>query len=56
MYFIEDFEVCVFFFYDFGYYFLDVKDREIKYALVSLFVDILFLVVVVGLILCFVCL
>ncbi|XP_078324716.1 protein furry-like isoform X6 [Crassostrea virginica] len=38
---IEDFEACVAFLHDLGHYFLDVKDREIKHALASLFVDIL---------------
>lgn len=38
---IEDFEACVSFLHELGHYFLDVKDREIKHALASLFVDIL---------------
>lgn len=52
---IEDFEACVSFLHDLGHYFLDVKDREIKHALASLFVDILLPVAAVSLILCFIC-
>ncbi|XP_053400043.1 protein furry-like isoform X2 [Mercenaria mercenaria] len=38
---IEDFEQCVQFLHELGHYFLDVKDRDIKHALASLFVEIL---------------
>ena len=38
---IEDFEQCVQFLHDLGHYFLEVKDRDIKHALASLFVEIL---------------
>lgn len=38
---IEDFEACVSFLQELGHYFLEVKDRDIKHALASLFVDIL---------------
>ena len=38
---IEDFEQCVQFLHDLGHYFLEVKDKEIKSALASIFVEIL---------------
>jgi len=38
---IEDFEACCFFLHDLGHYFLEVKDKDIKHALATLFVDIL---------------
>ena len=38
---MEDFEQCVQFLHDLGHYFLEVKDRDIKHALASLFVEIL---------------
>ncbi|XP_021378295.1 protein furry-like isoform X2 [Mizuhopecten yessoensis] len=38
---IEDFEACVMFLQDLGHYFLEVKDRDIKHAVATLFVDIL---------------
>jgi hypothetical protein len=38
---IEDFEQSVQFLHDLGHYFLEVKDRDIKHALASLFVEIL---------------
>lgn len=38
---MEDFEQCVQFLHDLGHYFLEVKDRDIKHALASLFVEVL---------------
>ncbi|XP_052797247.1 protein furry-like isoform X3 [Mya arenaria] len=38
---IEDFEQCVQFLHELGLYFLEVKDKDIKHALASLFVEIL---------------
>ncbi|KAL4229825.1 hypothetical protein ACF0H5_010217 [Mactra antiquata] len=38
---IEDFEQCCQFLHELGHYFLEVKDRDIKYALAGLFVEIL---------------
>ena len=38
---MEDFEQCVQFLHDLGHYFFEVKDRDIKHALASLFVEVL---------------
>ncbi|XP_052278154.1 protein furry-like isoform X3 [Dreissena polymorpha] len=38
---MEDFEQCVQFLHELGQYFLDVKDKDIKHTLASLFVEIL---------------